>query len=182
MATFFTAMSGTSDLAIGTSVIPASVLGDITPNLTQDTRSSERMTGTVTSPANRYSEATLTFTIFPPSMDYMKAVWADAYNAKSGTGTSGNIVLGAGSCISKTPVPINIHPICDTNSNNDQHFYGGIVAMNWNPTLNGTDDISVEVTIHLQPNEDGNYGQIGAGDLTQETLYDAVTGTWTPVV
>lgn len=176
-----TILGGAAELALGTAVIPASLLGDITPNFTEGTRSSETLGGNRTTPSGRFDESTLTFTLFVPSMDYLKAIWADLYSAPTGSGTAGHLRFGAGSCASKDPVTANIHYVCDENSNNDQHFFSVLVAMNWNPTINATDGFSVEVTVYVQPNEDLDYFQLGAGDLTQETLWDAATQTWIPV-
>lgn len=174
-------LGGAAELALGTAVIPASLLGDITPNFTEGTRSSETLGGNRTTPSGRFDESTLTFTLFVPSMDYLEAIWADLYEAPTGSGTSGHLKFGTGSCAAKDPVVANIHYVCDENSNNDQHFFSTLVAMNWNPTINATDGLSVEVTLYVQPNEDGDYFQLGAGDLTQETLWDAATQAWVPV-
>lgn len=174
-------LGGAAELALGLSVIPASLLGDITPNFTEGTRSSETLGGNRTTPSGRFDESTLTFTLFVPSMDYLKAIWADMYSAPTGSGTAGQIKFGTGSCSSKDPVVANIHYVCDENSNNDQHMEKVLVAMNWNPTINATDGFSVEVTLYVQPDDDGVYLTLGAGDLTQETLWDAATQTWVPV-
>lgn len=177
-----TILGGAAELALGEAVIPASLLGDITPNFTEGTRSSETLGGNRTTPSGRFDEATLTFTLFVPSMDYLQAIWPDLYHAKVGGGPqSGNLRFGAGSCASKTPVVANIHYVCDDNSNNDEHFFAVLAAMNWNPTVNPTDGFSVEVTLYAQPNDDGDYFQLGAGNLTTPTLWDAATQAWIPV-
>lgn len=174
-------LGGAADLALGSAVIPAALLGEITPNLVEGTRSSETLGGNRTQPSGQFDTAELSFTLFVPSMDYLKAIWADLYNAPSGGYDAGNLVFGVGSCSSKVPVPANIHYVCDEDSRNDQHFYKALVAMNWNPTMNGSDGFSVEVTVYLQPNEDGNYFQLGSGSLTESVLWDAATQTWVPV-
>lgn len=177
-----TILGGAAELALGLSTIPASLLGDITPNFTEGTRSSETLGGNRTTPSGRFDEATLTFTMFVPSMDYLQALWPDLYNPKVGGGEqSGNLVFGSGSCATKTPVVANIHYVCDDNSNNDQHFFAVLVAMNWNPTINASDGLSVEVTLYAQPNDNGDYFQLGAGDLTEPTLWDAEAQEWIPV-
>lgn len=174
-------LGGAAELALGLNVIPPTLLGDITPNFTEGTRSSETLGGNRTTPSGRFDESTLAFTLFVPNMDYLKNIWANLYNAASGSGTSGNLKFGTGSCAAKEPVTANIHYVCDDNSNNDQHFFAVLPAMNWNPAINPTDGFSVEVTLYVQPNDDGDYFQLGAGDLTQETLWDAATQTWIPV-
>lgn len=173
-------LGGAVDLALGTSVIPADLLGDITPNFTEGTRSSETLGGNRTTPSGRYDEATLTFTLYVPSFDYLKAIWPDNYNAGTG-GVPGNLVFGSGKCASRTPVVANLHYVCDEDSRNDTHIYRVLAAATWNPTHNATDGLAVEVTLYAQPNEDGNYYQLGSGNLTQATLWDAETQTWVPV-
>jgi hypothetical protein len=176
-----TLLGGAWELALGESVIPASLLGDITPNFTEGTRSAETLGGNRTTPSGRYDESTLTFTMFVPNMDYLKAIWPDNYNAPTEPQEAGNLVFGSGSCTSKVPVTANLHQVCDDNSNNDMHMYAVLVAANWNPTINPTDPFSVEVTVYVQPNEDGNYFQLGAGSLTEPVLWDAETQAWVPV-
>lgn len=174
-------LGGAAELALGTATIPPELLGDITPNFVEATRSSATLAGNRTQPAGMFDTSELTFTLFVPSMDYLKNIWADLYEAPDAPQTSGNLVFGAGSCTSKTPVVGNIHYTCDENSDNDQHFYKLLVAMNWNPTINQTDGLSVEVTLYAQPNEDGNYFQLGAGSLEEPVLWDAATQAWVPV-
>lgn len=176
-----TILGGAAELALGLSVIPASLLGDITPNFTEGTRSSETLGGNRTSPSGRFDESTLTFTMFVPSMDYLKNIWADLYSAPTGSGTGGNIKLGAGSCATKDPVVANIHYVCDEDSNNDQHMNSVQVAMNWNPTINPSDGLSVEVTLYVQPDEDGVYISLGAGELNRRSLWDAETQAYVAV-
>lgn len=174
-----TILGGAAELALGTAVIPASLLGDITPNFTEGTRTSETLGGSRTAPSGRYEDSTVTFTLFVPSFDYLKNIWPDNYNAAAGA-SGGNLVFGAGSCASKTPVVANIHYTCDTDSRNDMHVYSVLVAANWNPTYNADDGLSVEVTLYAQPNTDGNYYQLGSGSLVADTLWDAATQTFVP--
>lgn len=173
-------LGGSADLALGTAVIPADLLGDITPSFTEGERSSDTLGGNRTAPSGRYDEATLTFTLFVPSFDYLKNIWPDRYNAAAGA-SAGNLVFGAGSCATKTPVVANIHYTCDDDSRNDTHIYKVLVAANWNPTHNATDGLSVEVKLYAQPNSSKNYFQLGSGDLTQNTLWNAATQTWDAV-
>lgn len=169
-----TILGGSIDLSLGTSVIKGIYLGDITPNFTEGTRSSDTLGGNRTAPSGRYDDATLTFTLFVPSFDYLKAIWPDNYNAST-PANAGNLIFGTGSCTSKTPVVANLHYSCDDDSRNDTHVFAVLVGASWNPTHNSTDGLSVEVTLYAQPNSDGNYFQLGSGSLTGKTLWDAAT-------
>lgn len=173
-------LGGMADLAIGEALIPARYLGDISPNFEEGTRESTTLGGTRTTPSGMLTTSELTFTMFLPSMDALKWIWADIYNAPSAPQLTGNFVLGSGTCSTRTPVPVNIHYTCDENSNNDVHIYAGVVAFNFNPTYNDADGLSVEVTIYAQPTDDGTV-LIGTGDLTEPVLWDHETGTWQPV-
>lgn len=172
-----TILGGAAELSLGLQTIPASLLGDITPNFTEGTRTSDTLGGSRVAPSGRYDDATLTFTLFVPSFDYLKNIWPDNYNAGTGS-VPGNLVFGAGSCAARTPVTANIHYVCDTDSRNDMHIYSVLVGASWNPTYNADDGLSVEVTLYAQPNSSGNYYQLGSGNLTENSLWDAATQTW----
>lgn len=175
-------LGGSADLAIGVNTIPAALLSDITPNFAEGTRSSDTLGGKRTQPSGIFDTSELKFTLYVPSIDYLKSIWSGLYNAPTAPQTGGNLVFGSGKCNSKTPVAVNIHYTCDANSNNDQHFFAGLVAMNWNPKVNAKDGLMVEVTIYLQPNDDGNYFQLGSGSLTAPVLWAPATQTWVAVV
>ena len=173
-------LGGMADLAIGEATIPARYLGDISPNFEEGTRESTTLGGTRTTPSGMLDTSELTFTLFLPSMDYLKNIWADIYNAPSGSQLTGNFVLGSGVCSTRTPVPVNIHYTCDEDSSNDVHIYAGVVAFNFNPTYNDSDGLSVEVTVYAQPTDEGTV-LIGTGDLTEPVLWDAEAQDWVPV-
>lgn len=102
------------------------------------------------------------------------------YNAPTAPQTTGNIVGGVTTC-SLDNTPVNIHYTCDTNDNNDVYFYSANVMLNFNPTYTSSDDITVEVTVFGQPDDNGNVYRLGTGDLTQESIYDPATDTSDPV-
>lgn len=173
-------LSGTAELAIGTAVIPPELLGDIVPNLTEKVRTKDSLAGTTSSPTRTLDEGTITFTLFVPNYDYLKNIWADLYNAPSG-GDSGNIVFGSGSCSTLAPVVVNIHRICDTDSRNDEHYNKVFVGFTWNPTYNADDAFSTEITLYVQPDSTNGSVKLGAGELTQNSLWDAKTQTYVGV-
>lgn len=173
-------LGGSADLAIGEATILARYLGDISPNFEEGTRESSTLGGKRTTPSGQMDTAELTFTMFLKSMDDLKAIWADIYNAPSGDQLTGNFKLGANSCQTRTPVTVNIHYTCDEDSSNDVHIFAGLVAFNFNPTYNDSDGLSIEVTIYAQPTDEG-YVQIGTGDLTEPVLWDASAQDWLPI-
>lgn len=166
--------AGTYEMSIGPVLIPAELLGDISPNYDEATADADTQAGTRTMPLGKPETAELTFTLYLPSLDYLKTLWDEAYNAGTSPQETGNIIFGGSSCQSRTPLPINIHPLCEDNDNNDIHIFAGIVKQTFNPTLSGSEVLNIESTIFMQPTSDG-YIRLGTGDLTQESHYDVAT-------
>lgn len=173
-------LGGKAEVAIGTSLIPAQFLGDITPNFEERVRETTTLAGTRSQPSGNYDTAELQFTMYLDSMDRLKMIWDEIYNEPSGSQETGNFILGDTSCSTRTAVPINIHYTCDDTDDNDVHIYAGLVAFNFNPTYNESDGLSVEVMVYAQPTDDG-YVRIGTGDLTEPSIYDYETESTVPV-
>jgi hypothetical protein len=76
---------------------------------------------------------------------------------------------------------VNFHYTCDTNDANDIYFYNASALLNFNGTVNNTDDFSIEVTLYAEPDENGNVYRLGTGSLTAESVYDPETETTGPV-
>lgn len=170
-----TLLAGKWEMSIGNTLIPAQLLGDISPNYEEGTIETETQAGTRTQPSDKASTAELTFTVYLPSIDYLKVLWADAYNAPTETAqATGNIIFGGNSCTTRTPLPINIHPVCEDTDNNDIHIFAGIVNQTFNPTLSTSDAVAVETTISVQPTEDG-YIRLGTGNLAAPSHWDVAT-------
>lgn len=177
-----TLLGGKYELAIGANLIDAQLLGDITPNFEEGMLEADTQAGTIRQPNGKLDTAELTFTLFLPSVDYLKVLWADAYNAPTQSAQkTGNIVFGSGTCTTREALPINIHPVCETTDDNDIHIFAGLVNMTFNPTISTTDAISIEVTVIAQPTSEGAV-RIGTGDLTQPSYYDVATQTTKPLV
>lgn len=166
--------AGTYEMSIGDVLIPAELLGDISPNYDEATAEASTQAGTRVMPLGKPETAELTFTLYLPSIDYLQTLWAEAYSAGTSPQDTGNIIFGGTTCQSRTGLPINIHPLCEDNDDNDIHIFSGIVKQTFNPTLSGTEVLQIESTIFMQPTEDG-YIRLGTGDLTQESHYDVAT-------
>lgn len=166
--------AGTYEMSIGGVLIPAELLGDISPNYDEATAEADTQAGTRTMPLGKPETAELTFTLYLPSLDYLKTLWSEAYNDGTSPQDTGNIIFGSGSCQSRTGLPINIHPVCEDNDDNDIHIFSGIVKQTFNPTLSSSEVLNIESTIFMQPTEDG-YIRLGTGDLTQESHWDVTT-------
>lgn len=176
-----TLMGGKYEMSIGNTLIPAQLLGDITPNFEEGVLEASTQAGTRSQPSGKLDTAELTFTLYPESIDYLKVLWADAYNEPTDEDQpTGNIIFGGSSCTTRTPLPINIHPVCETTDDNDIHIFAGVVKMVFNPTLSTGDAVSVEATISAQPTTNG-YVRLGTGDLSQPSYWDVTTQTTKPV-
>lgn len=174
-----TYQSGTVEVAVGTGVISPDRLGDVSVTYTEGTRTGEPLSGTVTVPSRRFEERTITFTLFLRSIDELGTLWPEYYNAGTGE-VGGNLVFSTGNCAVPGLQTINIHPVCEPNSSKDFHGWGN-VSITWSPTYNASDLLQTEVTIYGQSNADGISHQIGSGDLTKDTLWNAENQEWEDV-
>lgn len=173
-------LSGEAELSIGTFTIPPELLGDITPDLSEKVRERNSLAGKTSVPTRTLDNNTIKFTLFVPNYDYLKHIWSDMYNASAG-GESGNLVFGGSSCSTLTPVVVNIHRVCEPDSRNDEHYNRVLVGFSWNPTYSADDVFSVEVTLHVQPDSANGAFKLGAGELTQNSLWDATTQAYVAV-
>lgn len=171
-----TVLGGPAEVAINGITIPASLLSEVTVEFTEGTRERETLGGTFTKPSGILETAQAMFTLYLPSMDYLKNIFPGRYNAPSGEQLTGNIVFNSDTCVETDAGPVNIHYTCEPLDNNDVHIYSGLAALNFNPTYNASDDLTIEVTIYAQPDDDGNIGRMGTGNLTQDSIYDAESG------
>lgn len=170
-----TLMGGKYELSIGSTLIPASLLGDISPNYEEGELSADTQAGTRTAPSGKADTAELTFTLYLPSVDYLKAIFADMYNQPTASAqTSGNIVFGSNSCSTRTPLPVNIHNVCEDTDDNDIHIFAGLVKATFNPTLSTGDFVNIEVTISMQPTANG-YMRLGTGNLAKPSHWDVTS-------
>lgn len=175
-----TTLGGKAEVSLNGITIPAELLSEITTDIAEGTRERTTLGGTFTRPSGNLDTAQATFTMYLPSMDYLKDIFPDVYNAPVAPQTSGNIVLGSSTCANRTSGPVNIHFTCDVNDDNDVNFPNAQIGYNLGLTYNESDDLSVEVTVYGQPSTSGVV-RLGTGDLTEESIWDAATGTTVPV-
>lgn len=181
MAQSTTIMAGQWELSIGSTLIPASLLGEITIDYEEGTSEADTQAGKIVTPSGKVETAEATFTLFLPSIDYLKNVYADLYNdPTSASQEKGNIIFGSNSCSVQSPVKVNIHPVCETTDDNDFNFEA-LIIHKFNPTLSTSDPVSIETTMYLQPTETQGRLRIGTGDLSQPSKWDVATQTTVPV-
>lgn len=171
-----TVLGGPAEVAINGITIPASLLSEVSVEFTEGTRERTTLGGTFTKPSGVLETAQVMFTLYLPSMDYLKHIFPGRYNAPSGEQTTGNVIFNSDTCVETEAGPVNIHYTCEPLDNNDVHIYAGLAQLNFNPTYNESDDLTIEVTIFAQPDDDGNVARMGTGNLTNDSYYDATTG------
>lgn len=175
-------LGGKAEIAINNITIPASMLSEVVSTFTEGTRERDTLGGKFTRPSGSLDKAEAKFTLYLPSMDYLKNILPDRFNAPTSPQTTGNIILNADTCVTTSAGPVNIHYTCDDNDNNDIFIYSGLALLNMETTFNPSDDLSIEVMIYAEPDVDGNVARFGTGNLTAESIYDATTQTTIPVV
>lgn len=170
-------LGGVAEVAINENLIPAELLSEVSVEFTEGTRDTETLAGKFTQPTGMFDTAQATFTMFLPSMDYLKVLFPNLHNAGSGERVGqGNVILNAGDCFYSDSTPVNIHYVCDgSDDSNDVFIYSGRVQLNLALTWNNSDSLSVEVTVFAQPDDNGNVVRFGAGDLTQDSYFDSAT-------
>lgn len=180
----FDILAGNWELAIGNTVIPAELLGDLSPNYEEGEISADTQAGTISTPSGKAETSEFTFTLYLPKQNaakYLGIIWPEAYTAPSGDQKTGNIIFGTRACMNRTPQPMNIHSNCDTTDDNDMHIYAGVSKIAFNPTLSTSDAASFEVTVYMQPDENGNRFRFGTGDATRPSVYDPTQQKTVPV-
>ena len=170
-------LGGQAEVAINEQLIPADLLSEVAVEFTESTRETETLAGTFTQPTGMFETAQVTFTMFLPSMDYLKVLFPDLHNAGSGERVGeGNLILSTGTCLTVDSTPVNIHFTCDgSDDTNDVFIYNGRVQLNFNWTYNSSDSLAVEVTVFAQPDDSGDVVRFGSGDLTQDSYFDYTT-------
>lgn len=178
-------LAGNYEMSVGDVTIPAELLGDLNPDYEEGEISAETQAGTITRPSGKPETSQFTFTLYLPrknAMKYLAVIWPGAYNEPTAEAQeSGNITFGSKACQAREPQVYHIHNLCDTTDDNDFHIPAGIARMVFNPTLSTSDAVSIEVTVSMQPDENGDRLRFGTGDLSQPSVYDPTTQKTVPV-
>lgn len=134
-------MGGKISIDINSVTIPSFLLGSISANVAQLLRTSERLSGTTTTPTSQLDNPSYDVVYFPNK-------WSDVgyFMPDNLDGTS--FVIGGDSCTIPDPVLVVFHYECDDNEDRDVSFMAR-VSFEDNGERNATDDLSV--TIHLYP-------------------------------
>ena len=170
-------LGGAAEVAINQQLIPAELLSEVSVDFTEGTRDTNTLGGKSTQPTGMLDKAEASFTMFLPSMDYLKVLFPNLHNAGSGERVGeGNLLLNTGDCFTVDNTPVNIHYVCDGSSDaNDVFIYSGRVQLKLSFKYNEKDSLAVAVTVFAQPDENGNVARFGAGNQTQDSYFDYAT-------
>jgi len=154
-------MGGQLSVEINTVIIPSFLLGSISANVAQVLRTSERLSGSTTTPSNQLDNPSFDITFFPNQWADLQYFMPDNYTGVSG-GTDGAFVMGSQTCTLPDPVEVVLHYECDDGTTRDVTIPVARVAFEDSSERNATDDLSVIIHIYPQPNALGQviYGTV----------------------
>lgn len=156
----------------------------VTVTMTPGTRTITSLNGVTTVPSGTIDEATFTFPLLLPSMNFLGKVFPANYVASTDRPTiAGQTTVGGNSSCTDVPAKAVIHFVCEENSDNDIYIPEALVNADLSTVVNSTDGVVVNVMGYAQPaNElNGGVARYGTGDLTEPTLFDPTTGEYEPV-
>lgn len=173
-------LGGKAEVSLNGITVPAELLSEVTVELTEGTRERTTLGGTFTRPSGTLDTAQAMFTMYLPSVDYLKDIFPDLYNSPTAPQTVGNLVFGGDACSARTATALNIHFSCDDTDANDVNFPNAQIAYNVSLTYNDSDDLTVEVTAYGQPSASG-VARLGTGDLLEPSIWDAASQETVPI-
>jgi len=141
-------MGGKLEIDIDGVVIPSFMLGPISANVAPLLRTSERLSGTTTTPTTQLDNPSYDITFFPNK-------WSDVGFFMPDNLDGSTFVVGGATCTIPDAVPVTFHYECDGDEDRDINFTAR-VSFEDNSERNATDDLSV--TIHFYPIGAINYG------------------------
>ncbi len=178
-------MVGEREIAVGSIVIPAELLGDITVNYEEGEISTDSQAGTTVTPSGKAATSEFSFNFKLPrqnAQQYLSYIWPEIYSAPTAEAQkSGAINFGDLNCTTRTPVAVNIHNKCDATDDNDIFIPAALFKISFNPTFSTSEAAAFDVTGYAQPNSAGPRIRFGTGDLTQPSKYDPTTKKTVPV-
>lgn len=148
-------MGGKLSVEVNDVVIPSFMLGSVSGNVTQVLRTSERLSGSTTSPSNQLDNPSFDIVFFPNK-------WADLQYFMPDNMDDEAFVLGSTECAIPDPVPVVFHYECEDDETRDVSIPVARVAFEDSSERNATDDLSVTLHIYPQPNA---LGQVVYGPM-----------------
>lgn len=179
-------LKGKVDVSLYGVTIPASLLsGDdgVVTNAEEKTIEINSLDGVITQGTRIFDNVNVTFSVILPSMDYMKNILPDLYEAGTGGQTVGRIAIGGNDCAVAENTPLVVHYSCQEDSDNDIYVPNANVIATFELTQNSDDPVMVSFTANALPSleDDGVKMFLGTGSLTEKTLWNAEEEAYEPV-
>lgn len=167
-------------------VIEPQFIGEdgVTVTMTPGTRTITSQAGTTTVPSGTIDEATFSFPLLLPNMNFLGEVFPNNYEPSVDRPTAaGQTTVGGNDSCTNIPAKAVIHFVCDDNSDNDIYIPESLINADLSTVINTTDGVSVQVMGYAQPADELNGGvaRYGTGDLDEPTLFDPQTGEYEPL-
>lgn len=167
-------------------VIDPQFIGEdgVTVTMTPGTRTITSLNGTTTVPSGTIDEATFSFPLLLPSMNFLGDVFPGSYTPSTDRpSVAGQTTVGGNDSCNEVSAKAVIHFICDDNSDNDIYIPVALINPDLSTVINATDGVAITVMGYAQPATELNGGvaRYGTGDLTEPTLFDATSGTYEPI-
>lgn len=177
-------LTGKVDVSLNGITIPAKYLSSdgVETKVTETTRDIETLAGTFHQATGVYEEASMTFSLVLPNMNYLGNIFPDLYTSSTfDSANAGQIDFGGGDCVSREDTPVVAHYSCQSNSNNDIYIPSGSVVATVDTVQNASDPVMVEVVVNAQPVDNEPLVRFGTGALNAQTLWSAATSTYVSV-
>lgn len=147
-------MGGKLSIDINGVTIPSFLLGSISANVAQVLRTSERLSGTTTTPSSQLDNPSYDVVFYPNTWSDLQYFMPENYVGTPGSDT-GSFVLGSDTCDLPDPVEVVLHYDCDDGTKRDVTMPSTRVSFEDNGERNATDDLSVTIHLFPQPTTDG---------------------------
>ena len=148
-------MGGKLTVEIDGVEIPSFMLGSVSASVSQILRTSERLSGTTTTPTNLLDNPQFDITFFPNT-------WADLQYFMPDNMDGTSFVMGSDACTIPTDVPVILHYECDADDARDVSLPVCKVSFEDTSDRTQSDDLSVMIHIYPQPN---SLGQVVYGPM-----------------
>lgn len=150
-------MGGKLSVEINGVVIPSFMLGGISANVAQVLRTSERLSGTSTTPTSMLDNPSFDITYFPNQWEDLQYFMPENMDGEA-------FVMGSTTCSIPDPTEVIFHYECEDDTTRDITIPVARVAFEDSSERTQTDDLSVMIHIYPQPNALGQviYGSIGS--------------------
>lgn len=138
-------MGGKLSVEINGTVIPSFLLGSVSADVKQVLRTSERLSGSTTSPSNQLDNPSFDIVFFPNTWTDLQYFFPDNFDTNS-------VIFGGSDCSLPDAVPVIFHYECEDDESRDVSIPSAKVSFEDNKERNATDDLSVTIHIYPQPN------------------------------